>query len=262
MLHDPKFNVYPGNGGVTLSPESLDKLVKDQNEAYADKSAEDVLRAAIQDPALGRIALVSSFGAESAVLLHMAAQIDKSVPVIFLDTELLFDETLVYQSELTKQLGLWNVRIIRPDEHELAARDPCNDLNERDTDACCALRKTRPLNKALEGFGGWITGRKRFQAGTRAELTFFEADRVSGRIKVNPLAKWTKEEVKAYMDQHDLPRHPLVAKGFPSIGCSPCTSAVKEGEDERAGRWRGQDKIECGIHFAADGKIVREGQAA
>ncbi|GLO69872.1 phosphoadenylyl-sulfate reductase [Phaeobacter inhibens] len=228
------------------------------NARFRHHSATAVMEGALNDA--GHIALVSSFGAESVVLLHMAAVIDPMTPVVFVDTELLFTETLVYQQEVSERLGLRNVQVIRA--ADIAEKDPYGALRFSDTDACCALRKTAPLQQALSGFDGWITGRKRFQAGSRAALDFFEVEETAtgptGRIKINPLAHWAPQDVRAYMDENRLPRHPLVAKGYPSIGCAPCTSPVKEGEDPRAGRWRNQDKEECGIHVV-DGKFIRTG---
>jgi phosphoadenosine phosphosulfate reductase len=212
------------------------------------------MQAALRD--VDNIALVSSFGAESVVLLHMAAIIERNTPVLFIDTEMLFTETLVYQAEVTERLGLRNLRILRA--ADLATHDPDRTLHRTDTDACCALRKSGPLNAALAGFDGWITGRKRFQSGTRAALDFFEVEDGTNRIKINPLAHWAPEDVRAYMEENRLPRHPLVARGYPSIGCAPCTSPVAPGEDPRAGRWRAQTKEECGIHFV-NGKPVRTG---
>mmetsp|Transcript_22603 Transcript_22603/g.36937 ORF Transcript_22603/g.36937 Transcript_22603/m.36937 type:complete len:266 (-) Transcript_22603:1812-2609(-) len=229
------------------------------NARYRHHSATSVMEAALKDPQAGKLALVSSFGAESIVLLHMAAVVDRNIPVIFVDTEMLFTETLVYQQEVVERLHLDNVQVIRASEATLAAEDSDGTLHQFDTDACCSLRKTRPLQKALRVYDGWITGRKRFQSGTRAALDFFEVEDFTGRIKVNPLAHWAPEDVRAYMEENRLPRHPLVAKGYPSIGCAPCTSKVAEGEDPRSGRWRGQDKDECGIHFV-DGKMVRAGE--
>ena len=188
----------------------------------------------------------------------MVSVAKRDTPVIFLDTELLFAETLVYQQEVSERLGLTDVRVIRADQAALDRTDPDRTLHQRDTDACCDLRKTVPLQKALAPFDGWITGRKRFHGNGREALEFFEVEPGTGRIKVNPLAHWRREDVQTYMEENRLPRHPLVAKGYPSIGCMPCTSPVKEGEDIRAGRWRGEDKSECGIHFV-DGKLVRTG---
>ena len=207
----------------------------------------------------GRVALVSSFGAESVVLLHMVSVVDRTTPVIFLDTEMLFAETLDYQVALTERLGLTDMRVIRPVRDAVFARDPDGLLHRAEPDACCALRKTEPLERALRGFDAWITGRKRFQGQARATLDFFEAED-RRRLKVNPLAHWARDDVRDYIQNNRLPRHPLVARGYPSIGCAPCTSRVRAGEDERAGRWRGSEKEECGIHFV-DGRIVR-GDAA
>ncbi|MDA7966779.1 phosphoadenylyl-sulfate reductase [Ruegeria sp.] len=233
--------------------EKVDAL----NARFRHHSAHDVMHGAIAE--IEQLALVSSFGAESVVLLHMAAVVDKATPVLFVDTQMLFTETLEYQHEVSERLGLKNVRIIRADDEDVQRDDPYGALRLRDTDACCNLRKTFPLQQALTGYDGWITGRKRFQSGTRAALEFFEVEDGTGRIKVNPLAHWAPEDVRTYMIENNLPRHPLVAKGYPSIGCAPCTSPVKEGEDPRAGRWRNADKEECGIHFV-DGKMVRAGE--
>ncbi len=228
------------------------------NDWYRESAAHTVLQHALTGPDAGHLALVSSFGAESVVLLHMVSVLRRDTPVIFLDTELLFAETLVYQHELTEWLGLADVRIIRADRTEQAAQDPDKSLHIADADACCALRKARPLERALRGFDGWITGRKRYQGGARAMAKFFEVEEATGRIKVNPLAHWTPDDVRTYMEENRLPRHPLVARGYPSIGCTPCTSPVKSGEDTRAGRWRDMEKSECGIHVA-EGKIIRQG---
>ena len=225
------------------------------NRSYRHHGATAVLRHALNDPTVGRIAMVSSFGAESVALLHLVSVIDPTVPVLFIDTEMLFPETLDYQAEVAEKLGLTDVRRITASREALALRDPDGTLHQRDQDACCDLRKTVPLEEALQGFDGWITGRKRFQGGKRAELDFFETDE-NGRIKINPLAHWEKGDVQDYMIENRLPRHPLVAKGYPSIGCAPCTTPVAEGEDERAGRWRGTEKDECGIHFV-NGRVVR-----
>lgn len=222
---------------------------------YTGLSAEDMLAEALKGDLRGRIAMVSSFGAESVALLHMVARVDPATPVIFLDTEMLFPETLAYQRQVATHLGLSDLRIIHPDSDDLAREDAANDLHLQNTDACCDLRKTRPLERALQGFDGWITGRKRYQSGTRAALPLFEADE-AGRLKLNPLADWTPGQTGDYIRANDLPLHPLVERGYPSIGCAPCTSQVSEGEDPRAGRWRGSDKTECGIHLV-DGKLVR-----
>ncbi|MGY3436484.1 MULTISPECIES: phosphoadenylyl-sulfate reductase [unclassified Marinovum] len=241
--------------------EDLRDTIATLNTEFRHHGATSVLAAALSRPEFGKIAMVSSFGAESVALLHLVAMVDNTTPVLFIDTQMLFPETLVYQADVAERLGLKNMRIIRADKAEVAKRDPYGALHMNNTDACCALRKTEVLENALGGYDGWITGRKRFQSGTRAEMKFFEVEDGTGRIKVNPLAFWAPGDVAAYMDENRLPRHPLVAQGYPSIGCAPCTSKVAPGEDPRAGRWRGADKEECGIHFV-NGKMVRKGEAA
>ncbi|EKE45083.1 phosphoadenosine phosphosulfate reductase [Oceaniovalibus guishaninsula JLT2003] len=226
------------------------------NARYAHHSASAVLKHALSDPQVGQIVLISSFGAESVVLLHLLAVADRSVPVVFLDTEMLFPETLDYQSTVARQLGLTDIRRIRPDRAAMLERDADGLLHRTDPDACCVLRKAEPLARALAPFDAWITGRKRFQGAERKALEFFEADS-DGRIKVNPLAHWSREDVSDYLINNRLPRHPLVSRGYKSIGCMPCTTRVAEGEDDRAGRWRGINKVECGIHFVG-GRAVRQ----
>ncbi|MFE8582759.1 phosphoadenylyl-sulfate reductase [Sphingomonas sp. NCPPB 2930] len=194
----------------------------------------------------GQIVAVSSFGAESAVLLHMVAQADPATPVVFTDTLKMFPETLAYRDTLVARLGLLDMRVIQPDPALLAAKDPEGIRHGYDPDGCCGLRKVEPLARGLAPFEAWISGRKGFQAGTRRALPRFEVE--DGRLKLNPLADWDKAALDGYFAEHDLPRHPLEAQGYLSIGCAPCTSKVKPGEDPRAGRWRGFDKVECGIH--------------
>lgn len=233
----------------------VEERAADLNRRYAHHSATDVLAHALTDPQVGLTALVSSFGAESVVLLHMVSLVDRTTPVLFLDTELLFPETLEYQRDVADRLGLANVQVIHPDRVQTFLRDTSGQLHASDPDACCALRKTEPLERALTPYDAWITGRKRYQGGRRAALDFFEAEGAR-RIKINPLAHWAVSDVQDYVQNNRLPRHPLVAKGFASLGCAPCTTRVAPGEDARAGRWRGLDKDECGIHFV-DGKVVR-----
>ncbi|MGE0255153.1 MAG: phosphoadenylyl-sulfate reductase [Alphaproteobacteria bacterium] len=213
---------------------------------FAGSDGRDLLAWALGEGYGGRIAVVSSFGAESAVLLHLVASTAPATPVVFLDTGMLFAQTLQYQRELAARLGLPGVVAVRPDAGERAGEDADDTLHQRDTDACCNLRKVRPLERALAGYEAWITGRKRFQATTRAALPLVEAE---GRhLKFNPLAHWSAEDIDAWFVRHDLPRHPLWEFGYLSLGCWPCTRPVEAGEDVRAGRWSGQDKTECGIH--------------
>jgi phosphoadenosine phosphosulfate reductase len=213
---------------------------------FALISAPSLLRLAIQDLYPGRIALVSSFGADSVVLLHLISEIDKATPVVFVDSGQHFPETLAYRDQLVERLGLTNIVIAAPNEATLEREDPEKFLFASDPDRCCDIRKVAPLAEALDAYDAWITGRKGFQTADRARLPLFEAE--GERVKVNPLVGWSAGDLLAYIKQHDLPPHPLVAKGFPSIGCLPCTSRVSPGEDPRSGRWRGKTKQECGIH--------------
>jgi len=229
------------------------------NDRYRHHAAVSVMEKALKDPDTGEVALVSSFGAESVVLLHMVSVIAPGTPVLFIDTLMLFEETLQYQRDVAAKLGLTDVRVITATEAALKLDDPDGTLHQFNTDACCTLRKTVPLEQALSGFDAWITGRKRYQGATRQTIDFFEVE-TDRRMKINPLAHWGREDLEEYMVQNRLPRHPLVAKGYPSIGCAPCTSPVKPGEDPRAGRWRNSAKTECGIHFIG-GKALR-GQTA
>ncbi|MEM9749723.1 MAG: phosphoadenylyl-sulfate reductase [Pseudomonadota bacterium] len=216
------------------------------NARWSGAPAAEILDYAIGELFPGRIALVSSFGTEAAVLLHLVSKVDPKTPVVFLETEKHFAQTLQYRNALERRLGLEDLRSIRPSAKALEAEDPDGDLWRSDTEACCDLRKVRPLADALEPFNAWISGRKQFHGAGRARLPVFEASRT--HIKVNPLANWSKDEVAQYMSEHDLPSHPLADQGFASIGCWPCTHPITDGEDVRAGRWPGAGKTECGIH--------------
>ena len=222
------------------------------NRMFRGSDTLEMLTSVLQSGLAGDVAVVSSFGAESAVLLHLVAQVDPAIPVLFLETGKHFPETLAYRDLLIERLGLTNLVNLIPDPEELAARDETGLRWSYDPDGCCEIRKVKPLAGALAGFDASITGRKAFQSSTRAHLPRFEIDNsdAQGRLKINPLIDWSAEDITAYFAEHDLPPHPLVAEGYPSIGCSPCTSKVKPGEDPRAGRWRGWDKTECGIHEA------------
>lgn len=220
------------------------------NRMFRGSDTREMLRAVIADGLAGDMAVVSSFGAESAVLLHLVAEVDPALPVLFLDTGKHFAETLTYRDTLASRFGLTALRILSPDPAELSQRDETGLRWSYDPDGCCEIRKVRPLARALAGLDATITGRKAFQAQTRANLPRFELDTSDGhgRLKINPLIDWTAEDIARHFTAHDLPPHPLVEQGYPSIGCSPCTSEVAPGEDPRSGRWKGWDKTECGIH--------------
>jgi len=217
----------------------LETLTKPEAEAL------DLLRSSIAAHP-GRIALVSSFGTESAALLDLVARIDRTLPVIFLDTGKLFPDTIAYRNALITRLRLSDVRTIRPDPAHLASFDPNGTLFARDPDLCCTLRKTMPLDDALLPFEAWISGRKHTQSNSRATLQATETG-PDGRIIVNPLRAWTQTDIETYFTSRNLPHHPLQADGFASIGCHTCTRRIQPGEPPRAGRWSGTGKIECGI---------------
>jgi phosphoadenosine phosphosulfate reductase len=182
------------------------------------------------------------------------AKVDPTTPVVLLDTGKLFDETLTYRDTLIDQLGLTDVRSVQPDPARIAELDPQGGLWEQDPDLCCQIRKVEPLGPALESFDMWITGRKRYQGKRRAVLPVIEAS--NGRIKINPVAIWSRDVISDYFRDHDLPRHPLEADGYSSVGCMPCTDRAQPGEDPRAGRWRSREKDECGIHETPAGQSL------
>lgn len=227
---------------------------------YGTLSGPALLEPLLSDVFPGRIALVSSFGAESAVLLHMVSEIDRSTPVVFLDTGKLFGETKRYRDELVESLGLTDVRSVKPAAHVETQADREGHLWMNDPDLCCHLRKVEPLERALRGFQAWITGRKRFHGGSRTTLQTLEV--ADWRLKANPLAGWSQDDMADYVRRHDLPAHPLTARGYTSIGCMPCTDLPSPDGGARDGRWAGRDKSECGIHWTVNGRPMRTGKSA
>ena len=223
----------------TPSAKALD------SELQAATPAE-VISAALHAVGREHLALVSSFGTESAALLKVMADVDPAIPVIFLDTGWLFEETLAYRDQLIARLGLRDVRSIKPLQETLDRKDPNGELWFSNPDACCRIRKVEPLARALSPFRAWINGRKRFQGGMRADIPVVERD--GERLKFNPFAHVSREEIEAIYREANLPQHPLVASGYLSVGCMPCTSRTSPDEDARSGRWRGRAKTECGIH--------------
>jgi phosphoadenosine phosphosulfate reductase len=225
---------------ANVSPaQALDRALRDASPA-------EVIETALKTVGRENLALVSSFGTESAALLKVMADVDPAIPVVFLDTGWLFEETLAYRDTLIATLGLTDVRSIKPLEEALSREDPDRELWFSDPDACCRIRKVEPLARALKPFAAWINGRKRFQGGARAEIPVVEDD--GTKLKFNPFANVSREEIEAIYKMAKLPPHPLVASGYLSVGCMPCSSRTAPGEDARAGRWRGQAKRECGIH--------------
>ena len=231
----------------------------DQNailEAYAGLEGRALIKAFARD--FGeRIALLSSFGAESSVLLHMLSEVDRTIPVIFLDTLKLFPETIIYRDRLVRELGLRDVRVVQPNVADLESDDPAGTLHKSNSDWCCNIRKTLPMEKAFKGFDVMISGRKRFHGASRSDLSHIGFD--DKRIKIEPLAAFTSLDLRNYMVMHQLPSHPLKLAGYHSIGCVPesCTSKGGSEDNPREGRWMGKEKTECGIHFTANGKIMR-----
>lgn len=227
--------------GIAAEAAGLDAL-------YGHLGPLEIIERSARELFPGGIAAVSSFGADSAVLLHMIAKVDRGMPVIFLDTGKHFEETLDYRDALAADFGLTDIRVVTPDAAALERIDPAGRLHETNTDACCDVRKVEPMARGVEPFAAWFTGRKRFQAATRAALPVFEA--VGSRIRINPLAHWTTADQAQYMRAHALRENPLVAYGYLSIGCFPCTQPVQPGDDARSGRWAGHAKTECGIHLS------------
>jgi phosphoadenosine phosphosulfate reductase len=218
------------------------------DRALRDASPAEVIATALRTVGREHLALVSSFGIESAALLKVMADVDAAIPVIFLDTGWLFEETLAYRDTLIEKLGLRDVRSVKPLEETLSHEDPNRELWFSDPDACCRIRKVEPLKRALAPFSGWINGRKRFQGGLRADIPVVEDD--GARLKFNPFANVSREAIEAIFAEAKLPSHPLAAMGYLSVGCMPCSSRTSPDEDARAGRWRGRAKTECGIHTA------------
>jgi phosphoadenosine phosphosulfate reductase len=226
--------------------EALRSVLPPLNRLLEGATPVEIVAEAVRQMPEGRLAVVSSFGTESAVLLKLVADVDRALPVLFLDTGWLFEETLSYRDQLTAHLRLTDVRTFAPSPNDLAAQDAERDLWAADPGRCCNIRKVLPLGRALAAFDGWINGRKRFQGGARLALPAVELD--GSRLKFNPLAGISPSEIVEMFESAGLPRHPLAAQGFGSIGCMPCTSRIRPGEDPRAGRWRGTGRTECGIH--------------
>lgn len=243
-------------GTVSTAGElAQQERVAELNADYGSLIAQEVVRITASQLFFDRLACVSSFGADAAVLLHMVSRQAANTPVVFLDTDKHFAETHTYVTTLIKELGLGVVVTAYPQKTRIEVEDPAGDLHGRDQDRCCHLRKTQPMLQALRPYRAFLTGRKRSQTLDRADIQPFEA--FGQWVRINPLWDWSREQINGYFEEHDLPRHELVSRRYLSIGCAPCTRAVADGEDERAGRWADTGKTECGIHIASDGKITR-----
>lgn len=235
----------------TATSIELAARARDLNTAFATLTTQQMLSRILHGGVAGRVAVISSFGAEAACLLGLVASKDPATPIVFLDTRKHFAETLAYVDDLMDRLGLTTLVRSRPSLARLGVDDPDGELHARDSDRCCYLRKTLPMIGVLRNFDCVLTGRKRFQTNNRGKMDVVEVQ--ESWLRVNPLADWTREQVLEYLEDHGILQHPLVSQGYASIGCEPCT---QPSEDFRAGRWAGTDKTECGIHFTADGKVV------
>lgn len=234
---------------ISANDNADDKIVR-LNNYFSNKPTEELLKFILIGQKLGRVALVSSFGTQSSVLLHLVANIDTQAQVLFIDTGKLFPQTLQFQKELATFLNLTNTKSVKQDSTKLTALDPVGNLWNSNNSACCDLRKVEPLKNELSSFDSWISGRKTFQGGKRSALKLFEKS--GDHIKINPLANWSQDQIEAYIDRLNLPAHPLVDEGYSSVGCMPCTSPAAENQSSREGRWPGIEKSECGIHLVND----------
>ncbi len=246
---DPKCNSKSRYATDTeRSPDALDRRVGKILDAYDGVDAMGLLEGMIKREFPGRIAMMSSFGAEAAILLDMVASIDPSLPVYFFDTGKLFAQTHAYYDTLRRSLKLTDIRIVHPVPDTIAASDPDGTLWQKNGHLCCHIRKVEPWLRVRDqsGMTAWITGRKRFHGASRSRLA--RVEREDHIIKINPLADWDAHAIAARMGERALPTHPLVAKGYLSIGCEPCTLPAPDGADPRSGRWIGEDKTECGLH--------------
>jgi phosphoadenosine phosphosulfate reductase len=227
-----------------------DSQIGDLNSRFDDSAPQDILRWAFEESGMERVAIASAFQREGTAIIHMATRIRPDVPILFLETGFHFAETLAFKQQLIERYGLNVVELTG--EHTVDSQEATFGfrLYERDPDLCCRLNKVEPFQRALEGFDAWVTGMRRDSAWTRAKsplVTCYEISPGQPIVRVNPIAGWAQRDVWAYLKEHDIPHNPLYDLGFASIGCAPCTRMVFSGEDERAGRWSGTGKIECGI---------------
>lgn len=232
---------------MTYKDKPFNEYIQSLCWRHQNSSPQSILRDCIKNEFNNQIALLSSFGTESIVLLHMISLIDRSLPVLFLDTWKLFPKTLLYRDEVIEKLDLQNVRILTPEKEDAEREDPLGTLWQEDPDRCCTIRKVKPLAKAMENFRAQINGRKRYHGYDRSALPLFNGD--GDKVQVNPLVAWKPEKIKDYMNEHNLPQHPLTKQGYTSIGCIPCTAKPLSEDDVRSGRWPDQQKKECGIHY-------------
>jgi phosphoadenosine phosphosulfate reductase len=227
---------------LVLSAEEVKQL----NEQYLNKTPQEILQLAFEK--VENIAFACSFGAEDVALVDMIVKIKPDAKIFYLDTDVLFEETYEVRDLIVETYNPNLIRFSPKLTLEEQAELHGEALWASDPNACCNIRKVEPLQRALAELDGWITGIRREQAPTRANAGVVEVDQKFGLIKFNPLALWTDKQVWEYIVKNKVPYNKLHDQGYPSIGCIPCTRAVKPGEDPRAGRWSGHDKTECGLH--------------
>ena len=231
-----------------------------QNELFETATPEEILAWVTSGFAPDAV-LTMSFQHEGVVIAHMLRGTAPETPILFIDTGYHFPETLAYRDQLVERFGfpIRNLTSVMPRAEFVAKYG--DDLYDRDPDLCCKINKVEPMQLALRGVRAWINGRRRDQATTRTRMPIVERLQ-GGIVKVNPLANWTARDTYRYLTQHDIPTHPLFEQGYTSIGCFPCTRPVLPGEDERAGRWAGKNKTECGLHtFLANDDASANGEA-
>jgi phosphoadenosine phosphosulfate reductase len=229
-----------------LAPKTAQPLFLVDLEAFERWTPHKIIQWAVETFG-GSLAMTSSFQQQSLTLLHIVSTVAPRLPVFFLDTGYHFEQTIAFRTLVAEQFGL-DVYDIRPEmsRKEQEAKYG-TDLPSTNPDLCCYLNKVLPLQTAMRGYRAWITGIRRDQSPARANAPIVDI-REDGICKIAPLATWTRDAVWRYIEFHQLPKHPLYQQGYKSIGCAPCTQPIQEGEDERAGRWPGRKKAECGLH--------------
>lgn len=237
-----------------------ENVVAEINRRFEADQPDEIIRWALEDSGLERVAMASSFQAEDTVVMDLAVKIRPSLPILFLETGFHFAETLAFKERLTELLGLNVIDLVGEYTVESQAEAFGPRMYEWDPNRCTSLNKVEPLNRALRRLDGWVTGLRRDSAPTRASAPIveqYELEPGKTLVKFNPIATWTRRDVWGYLDEHSLPHHPLYDLGYASISCAPCTRMLFPGEDERAGRWAGTGKVECGIHEpSADDRVV------
>ena len=245
--------------GTRPTGSELPRIVAGLNATFRHHSAMSVMESTLGSSR--KIVTVPSSGAESVVILHMLAVIDRSAPVLFVDTEMHFADTLAYQMDVAERLGLSNVRLIRAARDAILARDPDRNLHRRDPGACCRLRKSGPLSAALANLEGWISGRRGYQPREKAGSRLFEREHGADRLRINPLAHWTSREVREYIARNHLPSHPLIAHGYSLIDCSPCSVIASGSGKSPSVHRQNRENANCGSHSAGNGLTFAGGIA-